>query len=375
MSATRRADAPLRAWRQAARRACFGCAALTLALAGGGPAKAASATAEPANIPPAVRPAYGADAPSIFLPYLNGPGAAGPLMDRPKLGLSAGGKSIPALVDTGSTGVGLSKSLIPGFATLPHLGRGQLVYNGSGRVLRGVYVRVSVTLTGADGTRFVTRDMPVLAVDELACLWTSGACQPRRNPKDIAILGVGFARGGDFAAPATNPLLEAPDMGAPGAPGAMRRGYLVSRAGLRIGLDAAHTAGFGFLKLGAGTGGSQWAPAPACITLNDAAPACGRMLMDTGSGGMFLRLPATPANGPRIPLPPGARIAVRAPGLPDFLYAVRIGDTANPLTPKRALLTGPPNPSAFVNTSFHLLNGFDYLYDADGGFVGFRPAP
>jgi hypothetical protein len=26
----------------------------------------------------------------------------------------------------------------------------------------------------------------------------------------------------------------------------------------------------------------------------------------------------------------------------------------------------------FVNTSVNFLNGFDYLYDADGGFVGFR---
>jgi len=26
----------------------------------------------------------------------------------------------------------------------------------------------------------------------------------------------------------------------------------------------------------------------------------------------------------------------------------------------------------FVNTSYHLLNGFDVLYDADGGYVGFR---
>lgn len=364
MSATHRRGARPRAWRLAARGALFGWAAV-FALASGAPAGAE----------PAPRPAYGANAPSVFLPYLNGPSGAGPLTDRPTLGLSAGGRSVPALVDTGSTGIGLSKHLIPGFASLPQLGRGQLLYNGSGRVLRGVYVRVSVTLTGADGARFVTREIPVLAVDELACLWASRACRPHRNPKDVAILGVGFARGGDFPPPAANPLMEGPDMGAPGAPGLMRRGYLVSRVGLRIGLDAAHTAGFGFLKLGAGTGGSQWAPAPACITLNDAPPACGRMLMDTGSGGMFLRLPGAPPNAPRMPLPPQSRIAVRAPGLPDFLYAVRLGDTANPLTPKRALLTGPPNPGAFVNTSFHLLNGYDYLYDADGGYVGFRPAP
>ncbi|OYZ92869.1 MAG: hypothetical protein B7X99_15780 [Rhizobiales bacterium 17-65-6] len=30
------------------------------------------------------------------------------------------------------------------------------------------------------------------------------------------------------------------------------------------------------------------------------------------------------------------------------------------------------NAKPFVNTSFHMLNGFDYLYDADGGFAGFR---
>lgn len=363
MSRGPRGGAPARSLTRAARGILAGCGAL-LALAAGGPAGAE---------PPAALPAYGADAPSVFLPYLNGPMGAGPLTERPKLGLSAGGKSIPALVDTGSTGTGLSKHLIPGFAALPQLGRGQLLYNGSGRILRGVYVSVPVTLTGADGTRFVTHDMPVLAVDELACLWVSRACRPQRNPRDVAILGVGFARGSDFPPPATNPLMEAPDMGVPGAPGRMRRGYVVSRAGLRIGLDAANTAGFGVLKLDTGTGGSQWAPAPACITLNDAAPACGQMLMDTGSNGMFLRLPGAPGPGLRMALPPGSHIAVRAPGLADFLYAVRIGDTANPLTPSGALLTGPPNPGAFVNTSFHLLNGFDYLYDADGGFVGFRP--
>jgi hypothetical protein len=30
------------------------------------------------------------------------------------------------------------------------------------------------------------------------------------------------------------------------------------------------------------------------------------------------------------------------------------------------------NRAPFVNTSLRFLNGFDYLYDADGGFMGFR---
>ena len=36
-------------------------------------------------------------------------------------------------------------------------------------------------------------------------------------------------------------------------------------------------------------------------------------------------------------------------------------------------LVGTGQHAPFVNTSFHLLNGFDYLFDADRGLVGYRP--
>ena len=51
-------------------------------------------------------------------------------------------------------------------------------------------------------------------------------------------------------------------------------------------------------------------------------------------------------------------------------FSVHTG-AGNPLAPARLILVSRLRPP-FVNTSVHFLNGFDYLYDADGGFVGFR---
>jgi hypothetical protein len=56
---------------------------------------------------------------------------------------------------------------------------------------------------------------------------------------------------------------------------------------------------------------------------------------------------------------------------PQALYTFTLGDDSNPLAPAYLTLVSRTRAS-FVNTSLHFLNGFDYLYDADGGFVGFR---
>ena len=49
-----------------------------------------------------------------------------------------------------------------------------------------------------------------------------------------------------------------------------------------------------------------------------------------------------------------------------------MGDAANPLTPGRVVLLERGDQPTFVNTSLRLLNGFDYLFDADNGIVGYR---
>jgi hypothetical protein len=53
-------------------------------------------------------------------------------------------------------------------------------------------------------------------------------------------------------------------------------------------------------------------------------------------------------------------------------YSFRIGDVSSPLAPTRVTLVGRGDRPTFVNTGVHLLNGFDYLFDADKGVVGYR---
>jgi hypothetical protein len=69
----------------------------------------------------------------------------------------------------------------------------------------------------------------------------------------------------------------------------------------------------------------------------------------------------------------GTKIAISVPteASAQALYTFTLGAGGNPLAPDGLHLVSLVRPP-FVNTSVHFLNGFDYLYDADGGFVGFR---
>jgi hypothetical protein len=64
-------------------------------------------------------------------------------------------------------------------------------------------------------------------------------------------------------------------------------------------------------------------------------------------------------------------ISIPAEDSPQALYAFTLGDEINPLAPAHLNLVDRDR-APFVNTGLKFLNGFDYLFDADGGFVGFR---
>ena len=102
--------------------------------------------------------------------------------------------------------------------------------------------------------------------------------------------------------------------------------------------------------------------------------------MDTGVTTMYLTVPdsqAPPdirtAKGRASTLVAGTKVTISVPAedSPQMLYSFTIGDDRNPLAPAALDLVGPTR-APFVNTSLGFLNGFDYLYDGDGGFVGFR---
>lgn len=371
--------------------------ALALALA----AAPASAEDAPAPAAPEVKP----EGKAVFLTFLNAPLKGDPIRHSPKLSLSVGdGRTVRAVMDTGSTGVVVAARLIPDLARLPVIGRGEITYTSSGRIMRGTWVRVPVTIAGTNGGEVTTRPMPVLAVERVDCLPTARRCKPVARPLSIAVIGVGFAR--QPAAKATgrpvqaataqgvepalqpgarvrNAFLSLADMGTSLAPGAMRQAYLVTRRGVWLGLTPDMLEGFRFLKLQKLDATDDWGPIPACVSLDlRGPPACGTALVDTGVISMFLTLPpaqladrAQKKAGAPLALAPGADLKVTfgAPGA-TLGYGFRTGDVDAPVAPG-AIILNSRGDRVFVNTGVRLLNAYDYLYDAEGGFVGFRPIP
>ena len=316
------------------------------------------------------RPNYEAFKSGVFLRYLNVEGDG--IRAVPHIGLSFGDRVLRADLDSGSTGVVVAAALIPGFSDLPVLGDGKLTYTSSGRVMLGSWVTTPLTLSGADGASVTTAPMPVLAVTRVACLETARNCTPSDDPRNIAMVGIGFAREADAQAESTpdkNPALQIV-----GGDGARRSGYILTAEGIHLGLTRENTRGdFRFVKLERQAELPDWKAVPACIAIAGATPpACGTMLVDTGVGAMFMTAP--PSQAVETPLPDGTQVSIllgtaesNAP-----LYSFAAGDRSSPLAPETIHLA-VSDKRVFVNTSFHLLNGFDVLYDADGGYAGFRP--
>ena len=99
---------------------------------------------------------------------------------------------------------------------------------------------------------------------------------------------------------------------------------------------------------------------------------------------MYITLPAALAAGKtgttgkgEMTLAKGTQLGFAFPGkdpekpVNSAGYGFAVGGSGNPLAPD-FLVLNTVRPQPFVNTSVRFLNGFDYLYDADGGMVGYR---
>jgi hypothetical protein len=323
---------------------------------------------------------------SAYLTYLNAPGPLDDITEVPRLRISFGERSYGAVMDTGSTGVVVSADKIPNLAGLQSLGPGMLAYSSSGRIMTGRWVVTPMSITGGNGIRVTTPPIPVLAVTQVQCMAAARRCTPDEAPHRISMMGIGFARRHDHQAqsgPDRNPFLNIMQPGDGGSDvERMRRGYIVTRGGIHIGLTSANTQGdFSYVELVPEADRKDWAATPACISVNGAKPAaCGSLLMDTGVTTMYLTVPESQApadtvtgTGRAMTLVKGATLMISIPNgdTPQALYTFTVGDDANPLAPSHLDLVSRTR-APFVNTSLRFLNGFDYLYDADGGLVGFR---
>jgi hypothetical protein len=270
-------------------------------------------------------------------------------------------------LDTGSLGLFVPKNVLGPDARVSSTERCTINYVSSGNILSGYRATARVTLLGKLASGDVnpppsTVEMPLCAVDTPATF-------------KGGMMGVGFGRG-DLR---RNVLLQMEDV----VSGKVRAGYILGthpQPHVVIGLDASHAEGFQKIRLKADESrNGDWHrdSLRGCISLPNNphfALECGRLLVDTGISSCILWGPRDPTLGGTVPdgettVPKGVAVEIRPEGLDRGLkYTFLAG--APPNSPSSVRIR---NATTFsINTGRNLLLDYDYLFDAAGGYVGFR---
>lgn len=280
-----------------------------------------------------------------------------------------GGPASGFTIDTGSIGIVVSADEVPNID--PNAKEGVLRYSSSGVELHGVWTTATVTFPdskGPDG-KPAQAVVPVLAVNKSLCTGSgvnAAICRESDNPHPH-MFGVGFNRGTE-PHPEKNPFLNLKEMTA----GTMRRGYLITPKGIQLGLTA-DTVGDGFIyqklePVETTTAVKDWKTSPGSFQMKNLRSGKGTILMDTGLTNMMLAVPNGPPSGD---VPAGTPMTIQL--LDGKLnYSFTVGDTSGPTTPRRVSWVRASH-GVYVNTGLRVLANFDYMYDADGGYLALRP--
>jgi len=269
-------------------------------------------------------------------------------------------------IDTGSVGVIVPASEVPNIpANSP---AGSITYSSSGLQLTGVWTTMPVVFPDAINQSGVniaaSATVPVLAVTSGTCTGSgvnSGSC----TGAIPHMMGIGFGRGTEVEqSPVYNVALNLTEMTA----GTMRRGYLIERTGLTLGLTGTNvSSNYGTQALtSAGTPAAgthnDWTTPSGSFTIGTGAPYTGVVLMDTGLLDMILEGSGLPSNG-SVASGTAMRIDI---GAHDYVFTVSDGGKATPTIVDYAIYSH----GAFVNTGLRALGHYNLLYDADGGLFG-----
>jgi hypothetical protein len=285
-------------------------------------------------------------------------------------------------IDTGSLGVVVPKSELGPDIHGPGA-PGLKFYDSSGLIFTGNYYLAPVSVELKDHTFVQTNPILVLAVDGVHCDPHHKGCVVPSNSK-LHYLGVGFDRNstgsGDlFNSPSENAFLELTDA-QNGTD--INQGYVLSTAGVMLGVTAANSSGFKLITLDPNsTVPGDWNPEPGCYqftTLVGRPQFCGNLLLDVGIDEMFIDLSSDkrPAgsfdsNG-RVPSGVGMNILAGSKSNPAMSYDFTV--VQPPTTPVGAapVFVQWVNVSKiFINTGRLPLLNFNYLYSGQCGQVGF----
>lgn len=319
-------------------------------------------------------PTFDVNAPVVMVPY-SGEVDFGDLRSlHVRLTLN-GGEPHGFDVDTGSVGIMVAASEIPGFDGKGE--PGEITYTSSGVHLAGVWTTVDVGFPdarSADGKPVVAH-MQVLAVTGKECTGkgvNAAYCKP--GPAHPYMLGIGFGRGlaKNFDAQRRNAFVMLNAMQA----GAMRRGYMITPKGIQLGLNQQTAQGdWVWQRLArravktpnSYAGPPDYETAPGTFEVKGHRLPMGTVLMDTGLTNMMVEAPGAPSVGD---LPEGTKVRIDLLG-GRLSYEFRVNETS-PVSPRRVSWRFAQR-GTFVNTGLRALALFDYCYDAEDGYLGLRP--
>lgn len=317
-------------------------------------------------------PNYSGATQSVLIPFVKAPDWNHLEALRVKASINGGPTGLFD-VDTGSIGMIVGASMVPNID--PKAPEGSITYSSSGVSLHGKWTKATVTFTDAQGGDAVAI-LPVLAVTSRTCTGSgvnSARCTPSDDPHPY-MLGVGFGRkeGGN---PDRNAFLNLREMIA----GTMHRGYVIDAKGITLGLtDKVVGTGFVWQKLEPNDVSKEanetsatikdWKTAPGSFAVKGEQAGKGTVLMDTGLTNMMIADSHGPEKG---------EIAESTPITIELLngqirYTFVNGGLDNPQAPRKVNWVHPTH-GTFVNTGLRAFAAYDYLYDADGGWLALRP--
>jgi hypothetical protein len=313
---------------------------------------------------------YGSFTQSYAVPWVDSPDFAD-LTRTLKVHASVNGGPVASYtVDTGSVGTVVPASEVPNIP--PGSPTASLTYSSSGLQLTGVWATVPVSfpqaVNAAGGNVAAQATVPVLAVTSSSCTG-SGVNSGKCTGAIPHMLGVGFGRGTTVQnSPVYNPLLNLAEMVA----GTMRRGYIIGRAGLSLGLTSSNVTGAWKMQpltnAGAPAAGTHndWTTAAGGFQVGSGATLSGTALIDTGLLDMIIEDASLPTSGT---VAAGTPMTIM---LGNLSYSFKVGD-GGAQTPT-SVNYAPPSHGTYVNTGLRALGHYDLLFDADGGSLGLRAA-
>lgn len=277
-----------------------------------------------------------------------------------------------------------------------------VTYSSSGNKLAGEWVWASVSFFDGETLRGTVKKMPVLSV-RYACsaaksrsgkpatpsvtsqarklcqkeIPSTDVCTELDATSTVGMMGIQF---GFVSVSAEYNALRQLANSIPG----LSPGYVFSDGKIHVGLTEENTRGFTWLPLqpsqNSSPGFPDWKSPSACFRIGTGAQAWtsppGTLLVDTGLQKMYLAAPSNlwPKFGK---IPPGTPITILAPcdggSAPALSYTFNMPAAGASQAPAPSeVISEKATQGVFINTGRHLLEQWNYAYDAKCGRVGFK---